>query len=169
MSRDGLAKRRWIATAALSATLAATAALVASSDDEASAATGTLKFREVTQGSRGFEVRGESAAASGRVARSASQAATVLRGWGVDSAATRSVDFARDSAILVMATYQQSGGYRARVSRVRMQGRQVMLTGSVRHEGGELATQSIERPWVLITVKRASLARASRNVRVQLR
>jgi hypothetical protein len=169
LSRDGSSRRRWLQVAALSAALAAAAAGVASTEDDASAASGAVAFREVAQASRGFDVPGESMLARGRVARSASQAATVLRAWGLDSAAAKSVDFARESVIVVLAPYQSSGGYRARVTRVVVRGRQAVLTGSVRYEGSQLATQSIERPWVVIALKRASLKRVRANVRLVLR
>lgn len=165
MSRDGLARRRWVEVVALSATLAA--ATAGSTDDRASAR-GTLPFREVTQGARGFEVPGESMLARGRVARSASQAAKALRAWGLDAAATKSVNFVRESAIVVLAPYQPTGGYRLRVSRVLVRGREAVLTGSVRYEGGETVAASIERPWVVIAVKRASASRV-RDVRIRLR
>jgi hypothetical protein len=169
MSRDRQARRRWVEVAALSAVLAATTAGLANTGDDASAASGAVAFREVTHASRGFDVPGESMLARGRVARSASQAATVLRAWGLDSAATKSVNFARESVIVVLAPYQPSGGYRARVARVLVRGREAVLTGSVRYEGAELATQSIERPWVMIAVKRASLKQVRTNVRIRLR
>jgi len=165
MSEAGPARRRWVGAVALIATLAV--ATAASTDDHAAAA-GPLPFREVSQGARGFEMPGESMLARGRVARSASQAAKALRAWGLDPTATKSVNFARESAIVVLAPYQPTGGYRARVSQVLVRGREAALTGSVRYEGGETAAASIERPWVVITVKRASLSRV-RDVRIKLR
>jgi hypothetical protein len=169
MSRDGRSKRRWVEVAALSAALAAATAAVASTGDDASAASGAVAFREVTHASRGSDVPGESPLARGRVARSASQAAAVLRSWGLDSGAAKSVDFGRESVIVVMAPSQPTGGYRARVSRVVVRGRQAVVTGSVRYEGGQLAPQSIERPWVVIALKRASLRGVRTNVRISLR
>jgi hypothetical protein len=138
-------------------------------EDDASAASGPVAFREVTQASRGFDMPGESTLALGRVARSASQTATVLRAWGLESASTKSVNFARESVIVMLAPSQPTGGYRARVSRVLVRGHEAVLTASVRYEGGQLATQSVERPWVMVAVKRSSVARVRRNVRIRLR
>jgi hypothetical protein len=154
---------------ALSVMLVVATAAVASSQRVAAAATGQVSFREVSQSSRGYEMPGESMLARGRVARSAAQAATLLRGWGVDTAATKSVNFARDSVIVVLAPYQPSGGYRARVSRVVVRGSDAELTGTVRYEGGSVAAPSITRPWVVVAVKRASLRRVRGNVKIRLR
>ena len=77
------------------------------------------------------------------------------------------MDFERESLIAVLAEYQPTGGYRARVSRVVVEGRQAVVTASVRYEGGELATQSIERPWVVVSLKRAALAGVRSEVRIR--
>lgn len=169
MSRDGMARRRWGEVVALSAALAAATAGVASTQRDAGAATGQVTFREVSQASRGYEMPGESMLARGRVARSAAQAATVLRGWGLDTAATKSVNFARESVIVVLATYQPTGGYRARVSRVVVHGSDAVLTGTVSYEGGSVVAPSVTRPWVVVAVKRASLRLVRGNVKIRLR
>lgn len=135
----------------------------------ASAADGGVMFHELTEGNRGAMLPGESANAQGRVLRSASEAARVLRGFGLDSSATKSVNFGRDSLIVVLATWQNSGGYRARVSRVVVQGRQAVVTAGVRREGGDMASSSLERPWVVVSVKRAAVAGVGSEVRIRLR
>jgi hypothetical protein len=167
MSLQRLVKGGWLGLATLSAAVAMTA-VSATTQDEASAASGTLAFHELTRGSRGFEMPGESTRARGQVVRSAAQAATLLRAWGLDGAAAKSVNFARENAIVALAAYQPTGGYRLRVSRVQVRGRDAVLTGRVRFEGGQLVTQSTERPWVVIAVKRTAVARVRRNVQVKL-
>jgi PrcB C-terminal len=143
------------------------AAGVCSTERYAAAASGRLAFHELMQGSRGSNLPGERMRADGRVLRSASQAARVLRAWGLHSRMPKSVDFERESLIVVLAEYQPTGGYRARVSRVVVEGRRAVVTASVRYEGGELATQSIERPWVVVSLKRAALAGVRSEVRIR--
>jgi hypothetical protein len=136
----------------------------------APAAGGRLSFREVAQGSRDWIVHGENPAANGRVLRDAREAARVLRAWGLDAgAAASSVNFARESLIVAIAPYQPSSGYRARVSRVDVHGREAVVEGLVRYEGGELASSTLERPWVLVAVKRSALAGVRGLPRVRLR
>jgi hypothetical protein len=148
---------------------AAGVACVSVAADKASAASGRLSFREVMDGSRGSNLPGERMRAVGRVLRAAPEAARVLRAWGLDSGATKSVDFDRENLIVVLAEYQPTGGYRARVSGVAVEGREAVVTARVRYEGGDLATQSIERPWVVIAVKRAALAGVRSEVRIRRR
>jgi hypothetical protein len=135
----------------------------------AEAGDGGVMFHELTKGSRGAIVPGESKDADGRVLRTAAEAARVLRSWGLDSSATKSVDFDRDSLIVVLTGWQSSGGYRARVARVVVQGRQAVVTAGVRREGGDMASSSLERPWVVVTVKRSALAEVGSRVRLRLR
>jgi hypothetical protein len=163
-----LARAGFAGVAALAATLAAIVGTTSSSAGDASAASGRVAFHEVMKGSRAANLPGERMQAGARVLRNASQAAGVLRAWGLDKAATTSVDFDRESVIVVLAQYQPTGGYRARVSRVVVRDREAVVTGRVRYEGGELATQSIERPWVVIAIKRAALAGVRRAVRIRL-
>jgi hypothetical protein len=136
---------------------------------EAAAASGTLVFHEVAQGSRDFNLPSERMDASARVVRSAAHAARLLHAWGIDAGATARVDFARESAIVVLAPYQPTGGYRARVSRVVALGRTAVVTGQVRYEGGEVAAASIVRPWIVVAVRRAALAGVRSDVRLRLR
>jgi hypothetical protein len=164
-----LARRGLACVVALSSALAVTVGVANSTAGDASAASGQVAFREVAEGSRASNLRGEHMHVGGRVLRNASQAAGVLRAWGLDRAATASVDFDRESAIVVLAQYQPTGGYRARVSRVVVRDGEAVVTASVRYGGGELATQSIERPWVVIALKRTALAGISRAVRIRLR
>lgn len=142
-------------------------------EGDASAAGGRagagVPFREVMQGTRANNLPGENMRAAGRVLRNAAQAHRVLRAWDLDLAAAKSVDFQRESLIVVLAGYQPTGGYRARVSGVAVRGGQAVVTASVRYEGGDIATQSVERPWVVIALKRAALAGVRSAVRLQLR
>jgi hypothetical protein len=134
----------------------------------AGAASGRVGFHEVTAGSRGAIMPGERPHAVGLVLRSASQAKGALRDWGLDPAEVKSVDFSRKSLIVVLAEWQNSGGYRAHVSRVIVRGREAVVTTAVRYEGGELAVADLERPWVVVAVNRARVARVARDVRVKL-
>lgn len=164
-----IAKLRYAGVAALIVTLLALAGLVGPAQGAASAAGGGVMFHELTEGSRGAILPGERQSADGRVLRNASEAARVLRGWGLDSSATKAVDFSHESLIVVLATWQPSGGYRARVSRVVVQGRQAVVTAGVRREGGDFASSSLERPWVVVAVKRAAVAGVGSAVRLRLR
>lgn len=159
----------WQGVAALTVALISIVAVAGSALGDASAATGQASFHEVMQGSRANNLPGESMRAGGRVLRSASQADRVLRAWDLDTAAAKSVDFHREALIVVLAEYQPTGGYRARVSDVVVRDRQAVVTAGVRYEGGDLATQSVERPWVVIALKRAALAGVRSAVRVRLR
>ncbi|HEV7808832.1 MAG TPA: protease complex subunit PrcB family protein [Solirubrobacteraceae bacterium] len=125
---------------------------------DAAAASGNVAFNEVVQGTRDFNLPAERMQASARVVRSATQAARQLRAWGIDARATAGIDFARQSAIVVLAAYQPTGGYRARISKVAALGRIAVVTAQVRYEGGEVAAASITRPWVVVAVKRSALA-----------
>ena len=169
ISLKRLAKRRWAGVAALIVTLLATVGVagVSGTDGDAAAASGPLAFREVMQGSRGSNLPGERMRAGGRVVRDASQAGRVLRAWGLDARATKSVDFNRESLIVVLTEYQPTGGYRARISRVDVRGRRAVVTTGVRYEGGELVSQSIERPWVVVSLKRTALAGVRSEVRIR--
>jgi hypothetical protein len=169
ISLSRLARRGLRCVAALTATLAAIVGVTTGTSGDASATSGRMAFHEVMEGSRAANLPGERMRAGARVLRNASQAAGVLRAWGLDSESTKSVDFDRESVIVVLAEYQPTGGYRARVSRVVVRDREAVVTGSVRYEGGELATQSIERPWVVIALKRTALAGVRRAVRIRLR
>jgi hypothetical protein len=153
----------------LTVALIAMVGVAGSAQGDASQASGRASFREVMQGSRANNLPGESMRAGGRVLRNASQADRVLRAWDLDTAAAKSVDFQREALIVVLAEYQPTGGYRARVSDVVVRGGHAVVTAGVRYEGGDLATQSIERPWVVIAVKRSALAGVRSEVRVRLR
>jgi hypothetical protein len=144
-------------------------ALAARFGADASAASGGVAFSEAQQGSRGFNLPNEREAASARVLRSASQAARQLRAWGIEPAATVDVDWARESAIVMLAAYQPTGGYRARIAKISALGRQVVVTASVRFEGGEVVASSIERPWVVVVVKRSAVAGVRTDARLRLR
>jgi hypothetical protein len=155
--------------AALIVTVLMLSGLSGTAHGEASAASGGVLFHELTYGSRGAMLPGESKSANGRVLRSAAEATRVLRAWGLDSSATKSVDFRRDSLIVMLTTWQPSGGYRARVWRVVVQGHEAVVTAGVRREGGDMASSSLERPWVVVAVKRAALAGLGNEVRIRLR
>jgi hypothetical protein len=146
--------------------LAATGMVVAAAGS-ATAGSGQVTFRELTAGSRGANLPGERMADVGQVLRSASQATRRLRAWGLDPSAARAVDFRRKSLIAVLAEYHPSGGYRARVSRVVVRGRKVVVTARVRYEGGDFAVSDLERPWVVVAVDRAAVARVSGAVQVR--
>jgi hypothetical protein len=135
---------------------------------DAAAAAGSVAFAEAGQGTRDFNMASESEAASGRVLRSAAQATRQLRAWGIDAGAAKGIDFSRQSAIVFLAAYQPTGGYRARISKVVALGNHAVLSAQVRYEGGEVAAASITRPWVVVTAKRSALARV-RDVRIRLR
>jgi len=142
-------------------------ACVGATEGDASAASARVPFQEVVHGSRASNLRGESMRTQGRVLRNRPEALRVLRAWGLDPAAARSVNFHREKLIVVLVAYQPSGGYRARVSRVVVEGRQAVVTATARHEGGKLATQALERPWVVVAVKRR-LAGVRSEVRVRM-
>lgn len=168
-----IATHGWAAVAALTVALVAMVGVAAGAEGNGSAASGPAggrpPFHEVMHGSRANNLPGEDMRAAGRVVRSAAQAQRVLRAWDLDLAAAKSVDFQREALIVVLAAYQPTGGYRARVSGVAVRGRQAVVTAGVRFEGGDIATQSIERPWVVIALKRAALAGVHSAVRLQLR
>ena len=164
-----IATHGWGRVAALTVALSALAGMAGSAESDASPASGRAPFHEVMHGSRANNLPGEDMRAAGRVLRSTAQAQRVLRAWDLDLAAAKSVDFRREALIVVLAEYQPTGGYRARVSGVAVHGGQAVVTGSVRSEGGEITTQSIERPWVVIVLKRAAVAGVRSTVRLQLR
>jgi hypothetical protein len=170
ISLKRIATHGWGGVAALTVALVA---LAGNAEGGASAAGGRagagLPFREVMQGARANNLPEENMRAAGRVLRNAAQARRVLRAWDLDLAAAKSVDFQRETLIVVLAEYQPTGGYRARVSGVAVRGGRAVVTASVRYEGGDIATQSVERPWVVIAVKRAALAGGRSEVRLQLR
>jgi hypothetical protein len=133
----------------------------------ASAATGRVAYRELASGSRGSNLPGERLQPVARVLRSRSAATRVLRGWGLDAAAVRGVDFGRQSLLVVLAEYQPSAGYRARVADVGVRGRQAIVTTRVRYEGGDIAASDLERPWVVVAVKRSDLVGVRSEARVR--
>jgi hypothetical protein len=136
---------------------------------DASAASGSVAFSEALQGSRGFNLPNERDVASARVLRSASQAQRQLRAWGIEPAATATVDWARQSAVVLLAAYQPTGGYRARIAKISALGRRLVVTASVRFEGGEVVASSIERPWVVVVVKRSAVAGVRGDAQLRLR
>jgi hypothetical protein len=152
----------------LAVVLVALAAAGAVGGGDATAASGAVTFNEVARGTRDFNLPSESMSASGRVLRSASQGARQLRTWGIDAKAIDGVDFSRQSAIVFLAAYQPTGGYRAEVSKVVAIGRRAVVTARVRYEGAEVTAASITRPWVVVALKRSALARV-REVRIRLR
>lgn len=172
ISLKRIATHGWAGVAAVAVALlalVAPAGMAGSEEGDASAAGGRAAFREVLHGSRANNLAGEDMRAAGRVLRSAAQARRVLRAWDLDLGAAKSVDFQRESLIVVLAAYQPTGSYRARVSGVAVRGGRAVVTAGVRYEGGDIATQSVERPWVVIAVKRAVLAGVRSDVRLQLR
>lgn len=136
---------------------------------DAAAQSAGVVFSEVMHGTRDFNMPAEPADGSGRVVRSAAQTTRLLRAWGIDPGAATHVDFARDSAIVLLAPYQPTGGYRAHVSKVVARGRSAVVTAQVRYEGGEVAAASIARPWVVVAVKRSAVAGVRGDVRLRLR
>ena len=133
---------------------------------DATAASGTIAFSEVGQGTRDFDVPVESMGSRGRVLRSAAQAARQLRAWGIDREAIDGIDFSRQSAIVFLAAHQPTGGYRASIEKVVTLGDRAVVTAQIRYEGGEVAAACATRPWVVVAVKRAALARV-RHVRIR--
>ena len=79
------------------------------------------------------------------------------------------MNFARESAIVMLAAYQPTGGYRARITKIRALGRHAVVTASVRFEGGEVVASSIERPWVVVVAKRSALAAVGTHAQLLLR
>ena len=158
MGHKRLVRHGCSGVAALVAALIVLIAIAGRFGADASAAAGSVAFSEALQGSRGFNLPNEREAASARVLRSASQAARQLRAWGIEPAATAKVDWSRQSAVVLLAAYQPTGGYRARITKITALGRQVVVSASVRFEGGEVVASSIERPWVVVVVKRSALA-----------
>lgn len=156
-------------SAALALALAGLAAMTAGTRADAASGTVHVAFREVFAGTRGFNLPGERQGSHGRVLRTRTQAVRLLRSWGADFRAAKRVDFSRESLIVMLAAYQPTGGYRARVSQVGVQRREATLTASVRYEGGDFATQSLERPWVVVAVRRRALANVRDQVRIRLR
>jgi hypothetical protein len=132
----------------------------------ASAADGRVAFAEVTSGSRAANLPGERMDDVATVLRTASGARSRLRAWGLSTAAVRRVDFRRKSLIVMLAEYQPSGGFRARVSRVVVRGRTATVTAAVRYEGGDVAVSDLERPWVVVAVDRRAVADVRREVRI---
>ncbi|HTN26095.1 MAG TPA: hypothetical protein VL120_19045 [Solirubrobacteraceae bacterium] len=136
----------------------------------ASAAGGQVAHHEIIAGSRGANLPGERLRDVGRVLRSRGEATRVLGKWGLDRAAVKGVDFSRHSLIVVLANYRPSAGYRARVASVVVRGRETVVTADVRFEAaGKLVAQDLERPWVVVAVKRAAVARVNPEVRVRTR
>jgi hypothetical protein len=152
----------------LAVALVALLAAGAVAGGDAPAASGNVTFSEVVRGTRDFNLPSESMSASGRVLRSTSQAARQLRAWGIDADVIDGIDFSRQGAIVFLAAYQPTGGYRARISNVVVLGDRAVVTAQVRYEGGEVAAASITRPWVVVALKRPALARV-RDIRIRLR
>ena len=163
-TRAGRAGTRSAALLALLAVLAAVAALLAAS--VAGAADGRVAFREVTSGARAANLPGERMDDVATVLRTAAGARRRLRDWGLDTTAARRVDFRRKSLIVMLAEYQPSSGFRARVQRVAVRGRRATLTAGVRYEGGDVAASVLERPWVVVAVDRRAVARVRGEVRI---
>jgi hypothetical protein len=151
------------------ATLAVTLLALAAAVGGASAATGRVAYHELTSGSRGSNLPGERLQDVARVLRSRGEATRVLHAWGLDAAAVRDVDFSRQSLVAVLASYQPSAGYRARVADVTVRGREAIVTTGVRYEGGDIAASDLERPWVVVAVKRSELAGVRSAARVRRR
>ena len=136
----------------------------------ASAAGARVAHHEITAGSRGANLPGERLQDVGRVLRSRAGATRVLGKWGLDRAAVKGVDFKRRSLIVVLANYRPSAGYRASVASVVVRGGEAVVTADVRFEAaGKLVAQDLERPWVVVSVKRADVARVRPEVRVRTR
>ncbi len=156
--------------AATIALLVAVAVAVSAGAGAASAAGGRVAHHEVTAGSRGANLPGERLQDVGRVLRSRAEAIRVLGRWGLDRAAVQGVDFARRSLIVVLADYRPSAGYRARVASVVVRGRDAVVTTDVRFEAaGKLVAQDLERPWVVVAVQQATVAKVRREVKVRTR
>jgi hypothetical protein len=143
---------------------------IAAGTGAASAAGGRVAHHEITAGSRGANLPGERLRDVGRVLRSRAEATRVLGKWGLDRAAVKGIDFKRRSLIVVLADYRPSAGYRASVASVVVRGSEAVVTADVRFEAaGKLVAQDLERPWVVVSVKRADVARVRREVRVRTR
>ena len=146
----------------------ATAAAVVASGAGSVAAPGGVAFREIDHGTRPGS--GERELLRGRVLRSESGAARVLRGWKLDGAvaAAKTVDFERRSVIVALDATRPSTGFRLRVERVDVRNRRAIVTATVRRSGG-IDGQALSRPYALVSVARGSLARATRGAVVRLR
>jgi hypothetical protein len=132
------------------------------------AASTSVTFRALDAGSRAAITPGEPKGDSALVLRTATGARKRLRAWGLGTAAVRGVDFRHKSLVVLLAAYQPSGGYRARVSRIAVDGARATVTATVRHEG-DFSTADLERPWVIVAVRRHAVATARGAVRVVLR
>ncbi len=132
-------------------------------------AAGKVAYHELTAGSRASNLRGEQMQAVGRVLRSRTAAVRALRGFGLDTTAAKNVNFTRKSLIVALAEYQPSGGWRARVSHVAVDGREAVVTLGVRYEGGDVAVSDIERPWVVVAVDRDDVAGVRSTARIRRR
>jgi hypothetical protein len=133
------------------------------------AASTSVTFRELDADSRAAITPGEPTSDAALVLRTAAGARKRLRAWGLGTAAVRHVDFRHKSLVVLLAAYQPSGGYRARVSRIAVAGARATVTATVRHEGGDFSTADLERPWVIVAVGRHAVANARGAVRVVLR
>ncbi len=145
------------------------ASVAAGSSSSGSGGGGSVAFRETAEGTRAFNLPGERRTTLGRVLRGPAESFRVLRELGIERSATKPVNWRRESAIVVLSAYVPTGGYRARVQRVDVHGREAVVTARVRYEGGDFATQALERPWVVVAVKRSALAGVRTDVRVKLR
>jgi hypothetical protein len=102
-----------------------------------------------------------------RIVRDAQAARTLLRTWDIDPARTRvgAVDFARRSVIVLLAGFRPTAGYRARVLTADLAGGMATVTAAVIRPRG-LVADVVARPWVVVSVPRAAVARARPEVRV---
>jgi hypothetical protein len=140
----------------------------AGSNEPAAHRAGGLAFHEVDHGRKPGS--GSADRARGRVLRSAAAAAQVLRDWGLDSAirAVGTVDFERESLIVVLGASQPSTSYRLRVSRVLVRDRHAVVSATVRRPAG-IDGQAITQPYALVALARGSLAHVDGRVTVHVR
>ncbi len=173
MALFALVKRNAALVLALAVGLGLTSAAAVGAAPGPSASSGSgggwVAFRETGEGTRAFNLPGEPRGTVGRVLRSGPESYRVLRELGVDRATTKALNWRRESAVVVLSAWVPTGGYRARVERIDVHGHEAVVNARVRYEGGDVATQSLERPWVVIAVKRSALAGVRNDVKVRLR
>jgi len=150
------------------AAIAAAAVAVAVDPEPAARAADGVAFREIDHGTRPGS--GDREQLRGRVLRTETGAARVLRGWGLERAiaATKAVDFERRSVIVALDGSRPSTGYRLKVVRIDVRNRRALVTATVRRPQG-IDAQAISRPYALVSVSRRSLTGATRGVVVRLR
>jgi hypothetical protein len=102
-----------------------------------------------------------------RIVRDAQAARTLLQTWDIDPARTRvgAVDFTRRAVIVLLAGFRPTAGYRARVLATDLAGGTATVTAAVTRPRG-LVADVVARPWVVVSVPRAAVARARPEVRV---